>query len=103
MHSHFPYSLPRNDARLSDMKAKITVRLKNVGRGYDLDKLPPALLETVIDAASPLIEAEINKAEERAIQKIVTEKFVAKVIKSALEGKAGRRSKASPDKLARNA
>lgn len=85
------------------MKAKITERLKHVGRGYDLDKLPPALLETVIDAASPLIEVELAKAEERAIQKIVTEKFVAKVIKSALEGKTARRSKASPVKLAGNA
>lgn len=80
------------------MKAKITERLKHVGRGYDLDKLPPALLDAVTGTALPLIEAELSKAEERAIQKIITEKFVAKVIKSALEGKAGRRSKTSSDK-----
>ncbi|WP_269541676.1 hypothetical protein [Cerasicoccus fimbriatus] len=82
------------------MKAKITERLKHVGRGYDLDKLPPALLETVIDAASPLIEAELGKAEERAIQKIITEKFVAKVIKSALEAKPARRSRATAEQMA---
>ncbi len=85
------------------MKARITERLKHVGRGYDLDKLPSALLEKVVDEASPLIGAELSKAEERAIQKIITEKFVAKVIKSALEGTPPRRSRASPNKLTTNA
>lgn len=76
------------------MKAKITDRLKKVGKGYDLDKLPPMLLKAVVDEAQPLIDAEVTKAEEKAIQRIVNEKFVARVIKDTLSGK--RRKKTMP-------
>ncbi len=77
------------------MKTKITERLKHVANGYELDKLPPSLLNAVVEAAIPLIEVDVKKAEERAIQKIVTERFVAKAIKGALEGKSDRRRKAT--------
>jgi len=69
------------------MKAKITDRLKKVGKGYDLDKLPPLLLKAVVDEAQPLIEAEVAKAEEKAVHRIVNEKFVARVIKDTLSGR----------------
>ena len=74
------------------MKAKITDRLKTVCKGYDLDKLPPMLLRAIIDEAQPLIEAEIAKAEEKAVQRIVNEKFVARVIKDTLSGKRRRKT-----------
>lgn len=82
------------------MRARIIERLKQVGRGYDLDKLPPALLNTIIEAATPALASEISKAEERAIQKVVTEKFVTKAFKSALEGKPTKRSRATVDQIA---
>ena len=75
------------------MKSKITERLKHVGLGYNLDKLPSDLLQAVIESAIPVIEREVRKAEDRAIQKIINEKFVAKVIKVTLERKAPRRSR----------
>ncbi len=75
------------------MKQKILERLKQVGPGYQLDKLPPAILKAVIDTATPLIVEEFSKAEDRIVSKVVTAKFVAKVIKAVLEGKARRRSK----------
>ncbi|MDQ8184251.1 hypothetical protein [Pelagicoccus sp. SDUM812002] len=74
------------------MKDKIIARLKQIGRGYELDKLPPVLLKAVIDSSIPLIEAELKKAEDRAIQKMITERFVARVIKTALEGNSSRRN-----------
>lgn len=83
------------------MKNKITARLKHVGRGYELDKLPPALLKAVVDAAMPLLDAEIKKAEEKAIQKVVNEKFVAKAIKSALERKSVSKAKPRPTRAPR--
>ncbi|MDP0495296.1 MAG: hypothetical protein Q7Q73_03720 [Verrucomicrobiota bacterium JB024] len=76
------------------MKARITDRLKKVGKGYDLDKLPPLLLKAVVDEAQPLIDAEVTKAEEKAVQRIVNEKFVARVIKETLSGQ--RRKKTMP-------
>ncbi len=48
------------------MKEKIIVRLQQIGKGHDLDKLPPALLKAVIESSIPLIEKEARKAEERA-------------------------------------
>ena len=75
------------------MKQKILGRLKEVGPGFELDKLPPAILKAIIDTATPLIESEYKKAEDRIVSKVVTAKFVAKVIKAVLEGKARRRSK----------
>ncbi len=72
------------------MKEKIIAKLKQIGKGYELDKLPPALLKAVIDSSIPLIEKEVIKAEERAIQKLINERFVAKVLKSALERKPSR-------------
>ncbi len=66
------------------MKEKIIARLKQFGKSYELDKLPPALLKAVIDSSIPLIEKEIIKAEERAIQKLINERFVGKVLKSLL-------------------
>jgi len=72
------------------MKDKIIARLKQIGRGYELDKLPPALLKAVIESALPLIEKEIEKAEGRAIYKQINERFVAKAIKTALEKKPER-------------
>lgn len=74
------------------MKQKILERLKQVGPGYELDKLPPAILKTVIDTATPLIASEFSKAEDRIVSKVVTAKFVARVIKSVLEGKVRRQS-----------
>lgn len=79
------------------MKNKITEKLKHIGRGYELDKLPPALLKAVVDAAIPLLDAEMKQAESRAIQKVVNEKFVAKVIKATLEGRGV--GKARPSKV----
>lgn len=76
------------------MKAKVTDRLKTVGKGYDLDKLPPMLLKAVVDEAQPLIEREVAKAEDKAVQRLVNEKFVARVIKDALSGQ--RRKKTVP-------
>ena len=73
------------------MKQKILDQLKQVGPGYQLDKLPPAILKSVIDTATPLIAEEFSKAEDRIVSKVVTAKFVAKVIKSVLEGKPRRR------------
>jgi len=61
--------------------------------GYDLDKLPTNLLKAVIETAIPLIGQEARKAEERAIQKMVNERFIAKVIKTTLEQKTGRQPK----------
>ena len=75
------------------MKQKILERLKQVGPGYELDKLPPAILKAVIDTATPLIAAEFSKAEDRIVSKVVTGKFVARVFKTVLEGKAQRRSR----------
>ncbi len=69
------------------MEDKIIARLKRIGHGYELDKLPPALLKAVIQSALPLIEQEIRKAETKAIQKLINERFVAKVIKQTLERK----------------
>jgi hypothetical protein len=77
------------------MKNKITEKLKHIGRGYELDKLPPALLKAVVDAAILLLDAEIKKAEDRAIQKVVNEKFVARVIKATLEKRTPAKSKSS--------
>lgn len=71
------------------MRNKIIERLKNVRPGYDLDKLPTTLLKAVIETAIPLIEQETRKAEERAIKKMVNERFIAKVIKTTLEKKTG--------------
>lgn len=73
------------------MKQKILERLKQVGPGYELDKLPPAILKAVIDTATPLIASEFSKAEDRIVSKVVTGKFVARVIKTVLEGKPRRR------------
>lgn len=75
------------------MKNKIIDRLKHVGRGYSLDKLPTALLKAVIESAIQVIEEEVRKAEDRAIQKMVNEKFVAKVIKTTLENRSPTRKK----------
>lgn len=77
------------------MKAKITERLKIIGKGYELDKLPPRLLSAVIDYALPQVEDELKKAEQRALEKIVTEGFVVRAIKTALESKP--RKKAGPE------
>ncbi len=77
------------------MKQKILERLKQVGPGYQLDKLPPAILKAVIDTATPLIAEEFSKAEDRIVSKVVTAKFVAKVIKTVLEGKPRRRSRSA--------
>ncbi len=71
---------------LDAMKTRITERLKTIGKGYDLDKLPPMLLKAIVETAQPLIEAEVAKAEEKAVQRIVNEKFVARVLKATLEG-----------------
>ena len=57
------------------MKDRIVEQLKHVGSGYELDKLPKALLNAVVEAALPIIEAEVRKAEDRAIQKTINEKF----------------------------
>ncbi len=67
------------------MKDKIIARLKQIGKGYELDKLPPALLNAVVDSSIPLIELERQKAEDRTIQRLINERFVAKAIKVALE------------------
>lgn len=75
------------------MRNKIIDRLKHVRPGYDLDKLPTTLLKAVIETAIPMIEQEARKAEERAIQKMVNERFIAKVIKTTLEQKTGRQPK----------
>jgi len=75
------------------MRNRIIERLKNVRPGYDLDKLPTNLLKAVIETAIPLIGQEARKAEERAIQKMVNERFIAKVIKTTLEQKTGRQPK----------
>ncbi len=77
------------------MKEKIITRLKQIGKGYELDKLPPVLLKAVIDSSIPLIEAEIKKAEDRAIQRLINERFVAKVIKTKLENRPSRRNQSS--------
>ncbi len=75
------------------MRNKIIARLKHVRPGYDLDKLPTTLLEAVVETAIPLIEQEAREAEERAIQKMVNDRFIAKVIKTTLEKKTGRQPK----------
>lgn len=72
------------------MKSKIVEQLKHLGSGYELDKLPVALLNSVVEATLPIIEKNVRKAEDRAIQKTVNERFVAKVLKTTLEGKAPR-------------
>ena len=77
------------------MKQKILDRLKRVGPGYELDKLPPAILKAVIDTATPVIIAKFNKAEDRIVSKVVTAKFVARAIKTVLEGKPLRRSRSA--------
>ncbi|NET39447.1 MAG: hypothetical protein F6K19_47030 [Cyanothece sp. SIO1E1] len=61
--------------------------------GYELDKLSPAILIAVVDTATPLIASEFSKAEDRIVSKVITGKYVARVIKTVLEGKARKRSK----------
>jgi len=95
----FPYFLKCCEDTFTRMKNKITEQLKHVGRGYDLDKLPPALLKAVVDAAIPLLDAEIKKAEDRAIQKVVSRKFVARVIKTTLERSSAAKPRASKESL----
>lgn len=75
------------------MKQKILERLKHVGPGYELDKLPPAILKAIVDTATPLITSEFSKAEDRIVSKVITGKFVARVFKTVLEGNARRRSR----------
>ena len=89
----FPYFQSGEFAKLQRMKQKILGRLKEVGPGYELDKLPPAILKAVIETATPIIVEEFGKAEDRIVEKVITAKFVAKVIKTVLEGKVRRRSR----------
>ena len=72
------------------MRQKILGRLKEVGPGYELDKLPPAILKTVIDAATPVIAEEFSKAENHIVEKVITAMFVVKVINTVLECKVRR-------------
>ncbi len=80
------------------MKERIVEQLKHVGSGYELDKLPKALLNAVVETSIPIINAEMRKAEKRAIQKLINERFVAKVVKTTLEKKVVRRTR-TPSKL----
>lgn len=91
--------MERNRDKLARMKNKITEQLKHIARGYELDKLPPALLKAVVDSAMPLVDAEIKKAESRAVQKVVSGKFVARVIKTTLESRMTVKSMGSKGSL----
>ncbi len=77
------------------MKTKIIARLKQIGKGYDLDKLPPALLNSVIESSIPLIEVERQKVptvltsllneyriedvgvQDRPLEEVIAEMFAA--------------------------
>jgi|GEM_PF-5480080 len=77
------------------MKDRIIEQLKNVGHGYELDKLPKALLNAVVESSLPIIVKDIRKAEDRSIQKTINEKFVAKVLKATLEQKTQKRTRST--------